>query len=192
MAAQRTETRPPATTTTSRTETAYSVEHRLDANGIFLGGLTAGIIAGLVMAAVYMIRDWAQGMGFWLPVKNIAATYYGVEALVGGGWTIFLGLVTHVVVSAFWGLVFAWVGGARISTGAAFFAGLLYGIAIWALMSFAVLPAINTTMLDRVSMQPGWWFGYHLIFGGMLLVTPPLARAFSSRRRVERAHVVRP
>jgi hypothetical protein len=183
----------PTTTTTPRADVSYQVERRLDANGIFMGGLVAGVIAGAVMALVWMIKAGIEGAGFFLPARAIAGTYYGAEALAaGGGWAITLGVLTHVVVSAFWGLLFAWVGGARMSTGAACFAGLLYGIAIWALMSYAVLPAINPAMLGRVSDEPGWWFGYHLIFGGMLLLTPGLARAFSTRRRIERVPAATP
>lgn len=173
-------------TTGPRTDMGYHLEPDVDANGVLTGGILAGLVAGIVMALVAMVASSVAGGSFWLPMLAISATYYGADALAGGAGTIALGVLTHLVVSAFWGLLFAWVGGARISAGSAFFAGLLYGIAIWALMSFAVLPAINEVLLDRAAIEPGWWFGYHLIFGGMLLLTPPLAQAFSDRRRVPR------
>ncbi len=172
-----------------RTDTGYLLERDVDANGVLIGGILAGLVAGTVMALVAMTTSAVAGGSFWLPMLAIAGTYYGPEALAGGAGAITLGALTHLVVSAFWGLLFAWVGGARISTGSAFFAGLLYGIAIWALMSFAVLPAINEVLLDRAMVEPGWWFGYHLIFGGMLLLTPLLAQAFSDRPRVGRVPV---
>jgi len=42
----------------------------------------------------------------WLPMKNVAATWLGVDALIGGGGTIALGLVTHLCVAIDWGVIF--------------------------------------------------------------------------------------
>lgn len=153
-----------------------------DLKGMALGGLLAGLIGGVAMAMTAMIRAWVVGMGFWLPPKLIAATFYDVEALVGDAWVVIVGLMIHMVMSAALGAVFGVLGGARASAGAACALGLVYGVVVWAASTYIGLPLVNEVMSERMAMQPVWWFVYHLIFGAMLLFTPPLARSFSTRR----------
>lgn len=95
---------------------------------------------------------------------------------------ITVGLILHMMMSAAFGIVFALIGGSRISTGAAFGWGLLYGVLVWVVMTWIGMPLVNEVMSERMALQSWWWFAYHLIFGGMLLLTPPLSRAFSSER----------
>lgn len=151
-----------------------------------LGGLFAGLIAGIVMAMVAMIRASALGLGFWLPVKQIAALWYGTQALIVGAGAIWAGLLSHMMMSVLFGILFGAAVGRDISVGGSFAAGLVYGIVIWAVMTWIVLPFANEVMLERVTLMPWWWFGYHLIFGGMLLLTPPLVKAFAESRPSDR------
>src|SRR5687767_8261606 len=72
----------------------------------------AGFVAGLVIAACMMARSGILGLGFWLPVQTIAATFFGVDALIGGLGSVLLGLIAHVVMSLFLGGIF----GALISS----------------------------------------------------------------------------
>lgn len=167
--------------------TAARTGPRADWKGACLGGLVAGLVAGVAMAMVAMIRAGVTGMGFWLPPKQIAATLFGVDALIGGAGVIVTGLMIHMMTSAIFGVVFGLIGGGRIFAWAAMALGFLYGVIIWAGMTFIGLPVVNEVMRDRVAMQPVWWFGYHLIFGGMLFLTPLLAKAFSSERQTAKA-----
>src|SRR5690606_696473 len=74
------------------------------ASGSAIGAAaTAGILAGLAWAALLMGHAAATGLGGWLPARNIAATWYGVGAFIGGAGVLAAGLLTHVVASAVWG-----------------------------------------------------------------------------------------
>lgn len=148
------------------------------AGGVRAGaGISAGLIAGVVMALVAMIRAAGLGLGFWLPMKLVAALFWGVEALVGGGGLVFVGILIHLVVAGSAGMLFGLVLGNRLNAGGALVMGLIYGIAIWAFNTWAVLPVLNQVMLDRQMVAPGWWFGYHLVYGGMLFLMPVLTQA---------------
>ncbi len=155
------------------------------ASGSAIGAAAvAGLIAGVVMAAASMLYSSVTGMGMWLPVRTISAVWYGVGALVGGVGVLAAGLITHMVVSAAWGAIFGLFVGRKRTTGAAAGIGLLYGAAIWAIMTFLVLTWLNRDMYERVMLHPWWWFGYHLLYGLVLgALTPGLARAFSGVER---------
>lgn len=142
-------------------------------------GALAGLIGGIAMAMVSMLHAWIAGMGFWLPVKLIAATWFGVDALIGGFGVIIAGMMTHMMVSIVWGALFGLFIGRRRTIGTALLVGLLYATAIWLVMTYVGLPLVNRTMLDRVHMQPAWWILEHWVYGMALLLAPPLARGFS-------------
>ena len=94
----------------------------------FAGGIAAGLIAGVVMALVAMFRSLSLDAGFWFPMKQIAAFFFGVDALIGGGGVIFVGVVIHLTLSAIFGVIFGALGGAQTSSGLAFLWGLLFGV----------------------------------------------------------------
>ncbi len=143
------------------------------------GGIVAGLIAGVVMGVVSMLHAAATGLGFFLPLRLIAATAYGVDAEIGGANVITAGLALHLIASMIFGLIFGVLVGRRMHAGVAFVWGLIYGIVVWALMTFIGLPSIDPTMRARVAMMPISWFINHLVFGGMLFLTPLLSRAFA-------------
>jgi hypothetical protein len=155
---------------------------RFDARGVIIGGGIAGILAGIAMAMAAMFYAAANGYGFWLPVRSIAATWYGASALVGGVGVLIVGMITHLGNSAFWGVIFAALPPSRKSATAALLGGLVWCMVVWATMSFAVMPWLNPTMYaGTVGTEPGWWFVFHLIYGGTLVVTPGLMRSVSAR-----------
>jgi len=156
---------------------------RFDVRGVIIGGGIAGILAGIVMAAAAMLYAAANGSGFLIPVRSIAATWYGASALVGGAGVLIVGLVTHLGTAAFGGVVFAALPSSRKSAIVALFSGLVWGVVVWAILSFAVMPWLNPTMYaGTVGKEPGWWFLLHLIYGGMLVVTPGVVRRVSTHR----------
>jgi hypothetical protein len=155
---------------------------RFDVRGVIIGGGVAGILAGSVMAMAAMFYAAANGSGFFSPVRSIAATWYGPNALVGGAGVLIAGLVTHLGTSAFGGVVFAALPSSRKSAITALLSGLVWGVVVWAILSFAVMPWLNPTMYaGTVGREPGWWFVFHLFYGGMLVVTPGLVRRVSAR-----------
>jgi hypothetical protein len=155
------------------------------ASGSAIGAAAiAGLIAGLVMAAVLMAHAALTPLGVWLPVRNISAVWYGVGAYVGGAAVIVAGLLTHVVMSMAWGAVLGLFVGRQRTAGAAAGIGLLYGVAVWAIMTFLVLTWTNRDMYDRVMVHPWWWLGAHLVYGLLIgMLVPPLARSFSGVER---------
>lgn len=152
-------------------------------------GALAGILAGSVMMLVAMIRGGVTYAGFWLPPKLVAGLWFDTNALLGDGGVIVAGLFTHLAVSAFWGVVFALLVGRQGSTMLGIGVGLLYGIAIWAFMTWLVLPWTNDLMAARTNTIPGWWFAYHLVYGFVVGFTPTLSlalhRSTATRRRAE-------
>ncbi|MEJ2678756.1 MAG: hypothetical protein P8174_06750 [Gemmatimonadota bacterium] len=146
------------------------------------GGLIAGLIAGVIMALVAMFRSLVMGLGFWLPMQLVGASLYGVGALVGGGGVVDVGIVIHLVVSAVAGMIFGLLFGNRLHKASALAVGIFYGMAIWALNTWAVLPWLDVVMQQRVMAGLGWWWTLHVIFGGLLLFMPPMVHALGRRR----------
>ncbi len=148
-------------------------------------GVASGLIAGIVMAMFAMFKSFIGGTGFFFPTKMIAATVFGVDALIGSSGVIFTGLMIHMMMSAIFGVIFAFLA-TRLNMGTALVSGVAYGAILWAGMTFIGLPLVNPTMAARVALMPVPWFVNHLIFGGMLFLTPTLYRAFPGRRQSER------
>jgi hypothetical protein len=157
---------------------------KFDFRGVIIGGGIAGILAGIVMAMVAMFYAAANGSGFFLPVRSTAATWYGANALLGGAGVLIAGLATHLGTSAFGGVVFAALPSSRKSATVALLSGLVWGVVVWAILSIAVMPWLNPTMYaGTVGREPVWWFVLHLIYGGMLAITPGLVCRVSARWR---------
>lgn len=148
-----------------------------------------GVAGGLVMAILAMICAGVERVGFWLPIKSIAATYAGVDALIGGATAVGLGMLTHLLVSASVGLVFGLLVPPRLSRAKTGALAIVYCLFVWASMTFVVLPLVNTVMLDRVLLSPGWWFVLHLVFGFVLGIATGVGRAsgVDSARAVRRS-----
>lgn len=158
---------------------AYPSQQSKNVYGVISGGIIAGIIAGLVMAAFSMMYAAMVGVGFFTPLRLIAAALAGVTALIDGGGILTLGVAIHMMASAVFGIIFAALLPRRTSGGAAFGLGLVYGVVVWAVMTFIGLPAVNPVMGARVALMRGSWFFEHLLFGAVLAITPALVRRFS-------------
>lgn len=159
--------------TVDDTRTAYAI-----------AGAEAGVLSGVVMLLAMMVYTAAIGEGFLFPTQQIAATFLGVEALIGGVGTAVLGVITHLVVAAVWGGAFGLLLSPLASTSAATGWGLAFGVGVWLTMTFIGLPIFDPVMSDRVSLYTGWWFAFHLLFGGVLGTTPEIARQMLVRETV--------
>lgn len=143
---------------------------------VVFGGSASGLLAGLAMAITAMVYATATDMGAWLPVRQVAALWYGVDALIGGDGMVMVGVLTHLIVAMGWGVVFAALTSRRSGVGVSLVAGLAFGTILWALMTFVVLPLVNPVMYERTRLIPVVWYALHLVYGGFLLVTPALER----------------
>lgn len=156
---------------------------------VVVSGAVAGTVAGAIMGGV--ATGWAAvtGMGAALPAQAVAATAYGVGALVGDAEVIAFGAVLHLVVSAALGMVFALFVHTWHGPRTALALGLLYGIAVWLLATWVALPRFDPVMAGRVALVPIEWLVLHLAYGAGLLVVPGLERrvAHLPPRRAVRA-----
>lgn len=155
----------------TRTEVIARSENPKDSIGKSIGvGFAAGIIGGLVMSLILMITTAATGAGFWYFPKMVMGVFMGVDALIGGADIILLGLVTHFLVAAGWGIVFSLLTRRLTELGPILTAGLIFGLAVWLIMTYAVLPWANPVMAARVAVVPLTWMIVHLGFGAGLVM----------------------
>jgi len=150
------------------------------------GGALAGLAAGAIMMIAAMGWLALAHLGALTPPKLVAAGVSGSNALIGGFGTAFVGWSLHLGVAVLLGIIFAWLASNIRSKKAAAFAGVLFAIGVWAVMTFAVVPAADPVLRSRVAMWMGTWFWWHLIFGAMLFMTPAFERSLAGRRSWER------
>lgn len=142
-------------------------------------GARAGVIGGLAMALCATVRSAVAGLGPWLPMKLVAASWVGVEALIGGAGVIVYGALTHLAVAAAWGILLADLVGRRRGALAVLVLGIGYALLVWLFMSYAMLPWLDPTMFHRVVPAMPWFFIDHVVFG----ITAAFAIRDPSRRR---------
>jgi hypothetical protein len=140
-------------------------------------GALAGLGAGTVMWLCLMCWTASRGQGFWPPLQLVAGTFLGVSAVLGGAAAGVLGAALHLLASAFWGLLFGALVDPYARPRQVVWGGLLYGAAVWLVMSFSVLPVLDPVMGERMALMPGAWFACHLVYGACLTITPRLRRA---------------
>ena len=142
-------------------------------------GIVAGIIGGMLMAALTMMATAASGMGLLAPLKLIAATFFGKEATAGGAGVLLVGLMLHMMNAAVLGVIFAALIRRIEGGGAAVVAGLAFGIAVWLATTFIALPVADPIMRAAVATIPGVWFVAHMFFGVGVGSVPALRRKFA-------------
>jgi hypothetical protein len=163
----------------TQTTAGAEIEARGGAKEIIGAGVVAGIIGGMLMAMIMMMATAAGGMGLFAPLRLIAAMFYGKDAMTAGG-PLLVGLMVHMMNSMVFGVLFAWIVGRRLAAFPALMAGVTFGVAIWAVMTFGGLPMLNPMMRERVAMMPVAWFVAHLAFGMGVGSAPALRRRFAA------------
>jgi hypothetical protein len=134
---------------------------------IGLAGLVSGAAAGAAMAAFFMLLGTWRGLG-WLGVpQGIGALFYGWGAM-GRGPPAFWGLAVHFTVSVGLGVLFAAIVPRNAEPLASVTGGILYAIAVWAVMTWVVIRVIDRPLADVVDHMPFGWLGAHVTFGIVL------------------------
>ncbi len=134
---------------------------------ILLWGVVAGVIGGVLMVLFVMIASATYlHMGFFTPLYAIAEPLIGPQPLLASiADGIFylalgpalLGLVGHLLWSAFWGLIFGLLARRlHLTGGKAIISGLVYGVLVMLVMVFLVLPIIGASSL--LQLLGGWAF----------------------------------
>lgn len=138
-------------------------------------GAVAGLSGAFVMGLLAMIVAAASGEGFFAPMRLVAGTFLGLGALSAGFGAILLGIVTHLAVGLGYGVIFAAILGEETGPGMRFVAGLLYGMAIFIVMTLFIMPLVDMLMATRIDVL--WFLVYHLVYGFTLALVVPAARA---------------
>ncbi len=164
-------------------ESAYRTSHRTSAGARIAAGIAAGTLAGILMIGCMMIYASVTDAGATMPLKALGALVYGVEALVAGPTAMLVGVLIQLAISIVIGILFALFVSRETSTIATMFAGIIIGIALWAVMDFFVLPRANPTMAARIALMPLGYFLAHVLFGVGLAMSPAFVRMFARERR---------
>jgi hypothetical protein len=130
-----------------------------------LGGAIAGIGGGLAMIIVAALLSIAIGHDVWREPREIAMPLFGAAAQ--SGWApIVVGTVIHFIIAALFGAIFGIVSrrllGLPSDYGAQVLAGLIYGMALWVLAYFIILPIVNPALLDTYAPS---FLIQHLVYG---------------------------
>lgn len=155
----------------------------LDRRHVLIVGAIAGVVAGMMMAMVEMLYGWLSDshsiwdapMGIWAWVAGIE--HFGQPSNHVG--PILLGLAGHMMNSMIIGVAFvALVLVLRVRgpvTTEMF--GVAYGLVVWALMRYAILPlrTPEEQLFTSSFISPQWvWWLAHAILGMTLGVVTVL------------------
>jgi hypothetical protein len=130
-------------------------------------GVIAGMIGGVLMAMFVMIASATYlHRGFFTPLYAIAEPLIGQQPLLASiADGIFylalgpalLGLVSHLLWSALWGMIFGLLARRlHLTGGKAIISGLVYGVLVMLVMVFLVLPIVGASSL--LQLLGGWAF----------------------------------
>ncbi len=130
-----------------------------------MGGVVAGIAAGLVLTATMTFVSAISGNDVWFGMKGAAAPLLG-EAAMRPGFDfvpVMVGLACHSFVSMLWGVGFGLLfdGLDRRTTIAA---GAAWGLVSWAVMMYGVLPAVGLSEMTAQAPVLRSIF-FHVFFG---------------------------
>lgn len=133
--------------------------------------IIAGLLASIVMGMIEMMYEGTFGQGFWSPVVYIAATilrsYQSVASPVSFHLLpVIVGLMGHMMNSVILGIIFATLFSTRLaSTSSKTVIGMLYGIIVFLMMWFVVVPFIDPVMLK---LNPFIFAFSHVMWGGTI------------------------
>lgn len=133
--------------------------------------VTAGLIASVVMGMIEMLYEAVAGDGFWSPVIYIGATVLrGLQTLqppVGFlFWGVVLGLMGHMMNSVILTWIFTRVVARRLaSRGSLVVTGAIYGLIVFFVMWYVVVPAVDPVMLN---LNATVFVLAHLVWGAAL------------------------
>lgn len=162
----------------TRSENGGAREHD---RPIVFPGVIAGLVAVLVLGLIMCVGEAMMGRGFWRPMQLIGAFFLGDEWTTQTVLAAILGVAVHLAIGAAWGVLFAaFVRRVPDLSMLAMF-GILFGAAVFAIMTFAVLPWASPLFTQGIHL--GRYFIAHLVFGLLLGVTLPSAARVRDMQR---------
>lgn len=133
-----------------------------------LGGTVAGLAGGIAMAAVGAIISLSLGGDIWLEAKQIAAPIFGPTVVRPGfdAAPVLVGTIIHLAISALlgaiYGIVLRRILNLPSDLGVPVLSGLIYGMALWMVAYFLVLPLVNRFLLGTYAPA---FIVQHLVYG---------------------------
>jgi hypothetical protein len=122
---------------------------------IEVAGALAGLAGGIAMSAIGALISFAIQESVWRTPKQIAAFLFGSTALASPGFDfapVLVGSLIHLALSMLFGVLYAILISRvfRVTTeyGAPVVGGLVYGLLIWLVAYFIVVPILNPALLD--------------------------------------------
>jgi len=164
---------------------------------LLLGALV-GAIGGVLMVMFTMLAaaTYLQ-MSFFTPLYAIAAPLIGRQTLLtsmANGVFYFapgpalLGLLVHLLWSAFWGMIFGLIAhGLHLTEGVAIISGLVYGLLVMLVMLFIVVPIVGAPDLLRLVGTLSFIIANALFYGLPLGLWPVVQPQFFNGPPARRA-----
>ena len=155
---------------------------------LLLGALV-GVIGGVLMAMFTMLATATYlQMGFFTPLYAIAAPLIGrqtsLTSMANGVFYFapgpaLLGLLVHLLWSAFWGMIFGLIArGLHLTEGVAIISGLVYGLLVMLVMIFIVMPIVGAPDLLRLVGTLSFIIAHALFYGLPLGLWPVVQPQF--------------
>jgi uncharacterized YccA/Bax inhibitor family protein len=138
-------------------------------NAIGRAGALAGLGGGLAMALVAALLTRSLGQDLWYQFEVIASVIYGPAAIAQTGFAIgpvLVGIAIHLAVAALLGALFGIVTRRVLKLptdfGVPMVTGLVFGLVIWLMAYFVVVPALNPLLL---AVYAPAFIIQHIIYG---------------------------
>ncbi|HEU4322304.1 MAG TPA: DUF6789 family protein [Roseiflexaceae bacterium] len=137
-----------------------------------LGGALAGLAGGAAMAVVAAIISASIGGDIWLEAKQIATMVYGPEAATASGFVagpVIAGTLIHFLFSMLFGSFYSLLTRRLLQLptdfGTPILSGLIYGMMVWMLAYFVVLPVMDSALMQTYAPA---FIVQHLVYGVVL------------------------
>ena len=129
------------------------------------GGIIAGVIGGVVLSILLIITYLTKGGDVWMAMKGSAAPFFHERAQQPGfdAAVVVLGLACHFAIAIVWGVLFSQLA-FGISKPATVIAGAAWGIVVWLVMYYLVLPVVGLAAVARSQPIAGAVI-LHVVFG---------------------------
>ncbi len=108
-------------------------------------GLVAGIAGSLSIMVVVAAILVFNGRDIFTAARLIATVVYGPEAAFGVA-PIIVGTLVHLITGGVFGSIFAWFS-PFLPRGFWIVVGLMYGLVVWLISSFIILPVVAPPMV---------------------------------------------
>src|SRR5262249_4768383 len=140
------------------------VHRKHEAKTALVGGVVAGLVAGVFNDLMMIVGGLVKGEDFWGHIKFAAYPFLGQRATLPGfdGGPVLAGVLCNFLVSVIWAVLFALLV-YGLTRGVTVVAGLLWGLVVWIGMFYVVLPIIGLADAAR-STPVGQAIVTHVIF----------------------------